>query len=253
LHAPLMAARNLLLPVAMFAVYSGLVGLLERRAASELDVRRGLATFLTGAVLGAVLMGAVYSILWGLGAAQFSVGTGLDGLTIAIVYNLATAMGEELLFRAVLFRIVEEATGTTVAIAISAAIFGLLHSANPGAGAFAIGALTIEFGIMMALAYVLTRNIWLAVGLHMSWNFTQGYVFGAAVSGVSQPYSLIKTSLSGPDLLTGGSFGPEASILSLGVSVVASVVLVVLILRKRDWQAARFRLRIPQADNLANS
>ena len=96
---------------------------------------------------------------------------------------------------------------------------------------------------MLALAYVLTRNIWLAVGVHMSWNFTQGYVFGVEVSGVSQPYSMLKTALSGPDLLTGGSFGPEASILSLGVSAVASVVLVVLILRKHEWQAARFRLR----------
>ena len=243
LHVPLMATRNLLLPVAMFAVYAGLVGLIERRTASELDVRRGLATFATGAVVGALLMGAVYLILWGLGTARFSVGTGLDGLTVAIVYNLATAMGEELLFRAVLFRVVEEATGTAVAIVVSAAIFGLMHAANPGATAFGIAALTIEFGIMLALAYVLTRNIWLAVGMHMSWNFTQGYVFGAEVSGVSQPYSMLKTSLSGPDLLTGGSFGPEASILSLGVSAVASVVLIVLILRKREWKAARFRLR----------
>lgn len=243
LHVPLTAARNLLLPIAMFAVYAGLVRIIERRAASELDVRRGLATFLIGAAVGALLMGAVYLILWGLGMARFSVSAGLDGLTVAVVYHLATAMGEELLFRAVLLRIVEAATGTAVAIGISAAIFGLLHAANPGATPFAIAALTIEFGIMLALAYVLTRNIWLAVGVHMSWNFTQGYVFGVEVSGVSQPYSMLKTALSGPDLLTGGSFGPEASILSLGVSAVASVVLVVLILRKREWKAARFRLR----------
>lgn len=118
-----MAARNLLLPVAMFAVYAGLVRLIELRAASELDVRRGLATFLTGAASGALLMGALYLILWGLGMAKFWGGTGLDGLTVAIVYNLATAMGEELLFRAVLFRVVEEATVFAVAIGISAASF----------------------------------------------------------------------------------------------------------------------------------
>jgi uncharacterized protein len=244
LHAPLMTARNLLLPIAMFAAYAMLVRLIERRAASELDIRRGLATFLSGLLVGSFLMGTVYIILWGLGLARFSGGTGFDALTAAIIFNLATAMGEELVFRAVLFRIAEQVAGTTVAIAISAAIFGLLHAANPGATAFGIGALTIEFGIMMALAYVVTRNIWLAVGIHMAWNFTQGYVFGVEVSGVSQPYSILKTSVSGPDLLTGGTFGPEASILALGVSAVASAVLVVLILRKRGWESLRFRLRL---------
>jgi uncharacterized protein len=244
LHAPLTLARNLLLPIAMFAVYALLVRLIERRVASELDVRKGLATFFAGLLIGVTLMVTIYGVLWGLGMAKFSGGIGLDGLMVAIPYYMATAMGEELLFRAVLFRIVEEVGGTTVAVGISAAIFGLLHAANPGATPLGIGALTIAAGITWALAYVLTRNIWLAVGIHMSWNFTQGYVFGAEVSGLSQPYSILRTSLSGPDVLTGGSFGPEGSVLSLGVGLIASAVLVVLILRKGDWRAPRFRLRL---------
>jgi membrane protease YdiL (CAAX protease family) len=247
LHAPLTMARNLLLPIGMFAAYAILVRVIERRAASELDVRKGLWTFLIGLLVGSLLMATVYGVLWSLGMASFTAGSGFAGLAVAIVYNLATSMGEELLFRAVIFRITEQVAGTTAAIGISAAIFGLLHAANPGATAFGIGALTIEFGIMMALAYVLTRNIWLAVGMHMAWNFTQGYVFGVEVSGVSQPYSILETSVSGPDLLTGGSFGPEASILALGLSSVASAVLIVLILRKRGWESPRFRLRLRTA------
>lgn len=244
LHVPLTAVRNLLLPIAMFAAYAILVRRIERRAASELDFRRGLPTFLTGMLVGSFLIGIVYWILWGLGIVRFSGGSGFEGLAVALIYNLATAMGEELLFRAVLFRVAEEVAGTTAAIAISAMVFGLMHAANPGATAFGIAALTLEFGIMMALAYVLTRNIWLAVGIHMAWNFTQGYVFGVEVSGVGQPYSLFRTSVSGPELLTGGSFGPEASIVSLAVSAVASAVLVVLILRQRGWQSPRLRLRL---------
>jgi membrane protease YdiL (CAAX protease family) len=244
LHTPLMTVRNVLLPIAMFAAYALLVRRMERRVASELDVRRGLAGFLTGSALGFFMMATVCSILWALGLAEFSAGTAFDGLAIAIAYNLATAMGEELLFRAVLFRIIEQVSGTTVAIVISAVIFGLLHGANPGATAFGIAALTIEFGVMLALAYVLTRNIWLAIGIHMAWNFTQGYIFGVAVSGTDQPYSILKTAVSGPDLLTGGSFGPEGSILSLAVSGIASGVLVILILRKHGWQSPRFQLRL---------
>lgn len=102
LHAPLTAARNLLLPIAMFAAYAFLVRLIERRAASELDIRRGLATFLTGAVVGSFMIGTVYCVLWGLGLARFSGGAGFEGLAVAIIYHLCTAMGEELLFRAVL-------------------------------------------------------------------------------------------------------------------------------------------------------
>ena len=178
LHAPLTAARNLLLPIAMFVAYAILVRRMERRAATELDLRKGVRTFLAGLLVGSFLIAVVYWALWVLGIARFSGGTGFEGLAVAIIYNLATAMGEELLFRAVLFRVAEQVAGTTAAIAFSAAVFGLLHAANPGATAFGIGALTIEFGIMLALAYVLTRNIWLAVGIHMAWNFTQGYVFG---------------------------------------------------------------------------
>jgi membrane protease YdiL (CAAX protease family) len=244
LHEPLMLARNLLLPIAMFAVYALLVRVIERRAASELDVRKGLATFLVGLLIGVTLMVTIYLGLWELGMARFAGGTGLEGLMVALAYYMATAMGEELLFRAVLFRIVEEVGGTTAAVGISAVIFGVLHAANPGATAFGIGALAIEGGVMWALAYVLTRNIWLAVGIHMSWNFTQGYVFGAEVSGNSSPYSVLKTSLSGPDVLTGGSFGPEGSVLALGVGLVASAVLIVLIRRKGGWRAPGFRLRL---------
>ena len=244
LHAPLMAVRNLLLPIAMFVAYAILVRRIERRPASELDVRRGLTTFMIGLLVGSILIGIVYWVLWALGVATFSGGAGFEGLAVALIYNLATAMGEELLFRAVLFRVAEEVAGTTAAIVISAVIFGLLHAANPGATAFGIAVLTIEFGVMMALAYVLTRNLWLAVGIHMAWNFTQGYVFGVEVSGVAQPHSIFKTTVSGPELLTGGAFGPEASLVSLAVSVVASAVLVVLILRKRGWQSPRFRLRL---------
>lgn len=244
MHAPLMAVRNVLLPIAMFAVYALLVRSIEHRFASEIDVRKGLAMFLIGSAAGIFMMGTVCLALWALGMATFSAGTGLDGLTVTLAYNLATAMGEELLFRAVLFRIVEEVTGTTAAIVISAAIFGLLHSANPGATVFGIGALSLEFGVMLALAYVLTRNLWLAIGIHLAWNFTQGYVFGVAVSGTDQPYGLLKTAVSGPDLLTGGSFGPEGSILSLGISAIASTALVIMILRKHRWQPPRLRLRL---------
>lgn len=243
LHAPLMVVKNLLLPIAMFAVYAALVRIIEHRNPSEIDVRAGASQFLVGLIVGSLLMIASCVVLFALGMATFSRGTGLDGLTVAIVYHLATAMGEELLFRAVLFRITEEVAGTTVAIGFSAAIFGLMHLANPGATAFGITALSVECGVMLALAYALTRNLWLAIGIHWAWNFTQGYVLGVDVSGVEQPYSILKTTFDGPDLLTGGSFGPEASIVTLSLCLIASAALAARILRSGNGRSLQFRLR----------
>jgi hypothetical protein len=157
---------------------------------------------------------------------------------------MATALFEELLFRAILFRIVQEVSGSAAAIVLSAAIFALAHAGNPGASPFAVTALAVGLGLVLALAYLLTGSIWLSVGIHMSWNFTQGFVFGSEVSGLHQARRFLSTSLSGPDLLTGGRFGPEGSILSAGIGLIAAAVLIVLILRKGAWQPRRFRMRL---------
>lgn len=76
---------------------------------------------------------------------------------------------------------------------IGGTIRGLAHAANPGATPFTIFALTVDLGILLSLAYVLTRNIWLAVGMHMVWNFMQGFVFGTEVSGSREPSSFFTT------------------------------------------------------------
>ena len=240
----LVLIKNLLLPLAAFALYARLVHVLEHRRAREIEIRHKLPAFLTGTLVGTSIMAAFFLILWAFGMAHIARGTGADGLATEVLAPMVTAMGEELLFRAVLFRIVEEIGGTTVAILISATLFGLSHVANPGATAITIFALSIEGGVMLALAYALTRNLWLAVGIHMGWNFTEGYVFGANDSGLRDPHSLLRTTLSGPDLLTGGAFGPEGSMLMLGLSLIASTILIGLIVRQGGWQTARFRLRV---------
>jgi membrane protease YdiL (CAAX protease family) len=240
----LVLIKNLFLPLAVFALYARLVHLLEQRRAREIEIRHELPTFLMGTLVGTSMMGVFFLALWGFGMAHISGGTGADGLASEVIASMVTAMGEELLFRLVLFRILEEIGGTTVAILLSATVFGLSHGANPGATAISISALSIEGGVTLALAYVLTRNIWFAVGIHMSWNFTEGYVFGAYNSGLRDPHSLLRTTLSGSDLLTGGAFGPEGSMLLLGIDLIVSTILMGLIVHQGGWQTARLRLRV---------
>lgn len=242
LHHGLLMATNLASALLLLTGYALSVRLMENRAATELAPRKGLPLFIAGAFIGVFLISAVYLVLFCLGLAQFAHGTGFDGLFGVLVVMFAAATLEELLFRAVLFRIAEEAFGTTAAIAVSAIAFGLVHALNPGATLASSTAVALEAGVMFSLAYVLTRNLWLPIGIHMSWNFAEGSLFGAQVSGYADPHTLFKTVLSGSKLMTGGNFGPEASVIAVGVCLLATSVIAALVIRRGGWRRRAFRL-----------
>ena len=244
LHHILLLICNLISAALLLMLYTVAVRWLERRPVTELGPRQGAPRLLVGGLVGAALMGVVYLALWGFGAATFAPGTGLAGLGGGLAAAFAAAVLEELLLRAVLFRILEQVSGTTIAVVVSAAVFGLLHGLNPGATPFSTAAIALEAGVMLALAYALTRNLWLAIGIHAGWNFTEGSLFGAAVSGGSEAHSLVRASLSGPTWLTGGSFGPEASVVSVAVCLLLAGVLAYLILRQGGWRPRTFRLSL---------
>jgi hypothetical protein len=236
--------RNLVSSLILLALYVVMVRLVERRGAGELDPRRGAPLLAAGAAVGVLLMGVVYLVLWALGRATLGPGTGLASLGPGLVLAFSVAVFEELLFRAVLFRILEEAGGASVAVIVSAAMFGLLHALNPGATPLSTLAIALEAGVLLAVAYAASRNLWLPIGIHMGWNFTEGSIFGAAVSGGTQPSTLATSTLSGPRWLTGGAFGPEASVVSIVVCLAAAGALAAMILRRHGWRPAVLRLRL---------
>lgn len=139
------------------------------------------------------------------------------------VFGLMTAVAtvEEVLFRSLLFRMIEDRCGTWTAMAVSAAGFGLLHLVNDPAAIGAALAL-IAAGLMVAAAYVATRALWVPIGLHLGWNFAEGGLFGVEVSGSDNATpGLLDGVVDGPALITGGSFGPEASVFAVLVNLAA--------------------------------
>ena len=171
--------------------------------------------------------------------------SGATGLAYAVAVAASAAVGEEIIFRGVVFRITEEGFGTLVALVLSATLFGLLHGFNPGASPVSMAAIALEAGILLALAYTATRSLWLPIGLHFGWNFTEGGVFGAPVSGNSA-HGLISSTLSGDPLWTGGAFGPEASLAAVLVCLIASLAFLAITVRRGNWQPARLRIRMSQ-------
>jgi len=231
---------GLFLIVVMCAAYSGYARLVERRKVVELAPGRALAEFASGVLVGAALFVATAAILGLLGVWQFD---GANAWT-ALIYPLSIALGaaffEEIFFRGILFRIAEESLGSWLALALSAAVFGLVHGFNPAASALSILAICLESGVLLAAAYMYSRRLWLPIGLHFAWNFTESGVFGASTSG-SEAQGLLVSRLSGPELLTGGAFGPEASIVAVLVCLGASIGLLVLAGRKNHIVAPVWR------------
>lgn len=144
-----------------------------------------------------------------------------------------TAACEEIIFRGILFKMIDEQFNTVVAFAVSAIIFGAVHLANPGATWWAGLAIAIEAGIMLSAAYKYSGTLWMPIGIHWAWNYTQGNILGFAVSGGNAGESLFIPEITGPDIITGGPFGAEASIVAVIIGSILSVLLIVSWLRSR--------------------
>ncbi|GAA4715916.1 CPBP family intramembrane metalloprotease [Sphingomonas lutea] len=144
---------------------------------------------------------------------------------ILLATTIVPAVMEEMFFRGILFRWVEEFTGSWAALVLTSALFGLAHIGNDNATWFSSFAIAVEAGVLLGGAYMLTRSLWMPIGLHAAWNFTQGFIFDVPVSGIDSQ-GIVEARLSGPELLSGGQFGLEASILALLVATAAGVWLI---------------------------
>jgi membrane protease YdiL (CAAX protease family) len=133
------------------------------------------------------------------------------------------AAWEEVLLRGYSFQALMEQWGQVAAVVITSLLFGFFHVANPGSGWPAIWGITAA-GLLFGVAVVVTGRLWLPIGLHASWNLFEGPVFGFPVSGMELP-GAITTTVTGPELWTGGSFGPEAGLISLLASLLGIAIL----------------------------
>jgi hypothetical protein len=220
-------ALNAILGIGLvFAVYKLVIVRLGDRPRDDLRAAGALKGTAAGVLMGFLLFSTVVGI-----AALFGVysitGSG-DTRELAkdlIGTAILAAFMEELLFRGILFRWIEEFAGSWAALVVTSALFGLAHILNPNATWFSSFAIAVEAGLLLGGAYMLTRSLWMPMGLHAAWNFTQGFIFDVPVSGSAQN-GLVAARLSGPTLLSGGGFGLEASVIALVIATAAGVWLV---------------------------
>ena len=187
----------------------------ERRPRRELAAGRA-GELLVGAVAGIGLSALVVLTLWLGGAYRIVAWRGAGDLLAPTLMAIGAGLSEELLVRGFVLGLVERWAGSLAALALTAVLFGGLHFANSGAGIWPVAALMIGPGFALGAAYLATGRLWLPIGLHFGWNFGQSGLFDLFDSGTSFP-SVIDAAVGGPYWLTGGGFGPEASLPGLAV------------------------------------
>ncbi len=209
--------------IALWALNKVLLRHLGEMPRDDLPAGSALKDLALGLGGGFWLMTMIVGIAFILGAYTIEGwGTSSDAAFIVLQAGVVAGFVEELILRGIVFRFVEELLGSWAALVLSALLFGFLHANNPNASVFSSVAIAIEAGLLLGAAYMFTRNLWLAIGLHAGWNVTQGYIWDVPVSGFAVD-GLVDSARYGNDLLTGGTFGLEASIIALVIATSAGL------------------------------
>lgn len=205
--------------------------------------QRGMVTGLLGGfVLGAAMLTVGIAVFWTLGVYHVTAVTPEGFLFLPLLLYFGVALSEETVFRGYFFQTLENRWGSGVALVTTCLLFGLAHLANPVPGESpwqkAAGPVLIcfEAGLPMAAAYLLTRRLWLPIGIHWAWDYFEGPIYGCPDSGNHDPHTLLHATFSGPALLTGGSFGPEAGLIFFAVGTLTGVLLLRAAIQKGQWR-----------------
>ena len=167
---------------------------------------------------------------------EFDVASQLSWLSLFLLVGVV----EEVIFRGILFRLIADKWNIAVGLTTSSLLFGLAHLGNPGATLWAALAIALASGWLFGMAYAYHQTIWVPIGMHWAWNYLEGGIFGCSVSGTPLDYRpLITPRISGTDLLSGGAFGPEASIICVAIGIGISIVYTVLYIKKKKRLGAK--------------
>lgn len=216
---------------------------LDRRSFESLGLKldgRTLLDVLAGIGITFVQMGFIYAAMYSLGwltfegfAWQFDpIATVVGSVLVFFIGFILVGWNEELLSRGYHLQTIASGLNLFWGVMISSAVFGVLHILNPGATW--VSTLGIFFaGIYLAYGYLRTKQLWLSIGLHIGWNFFEGVIFGFPVSGL-ETYTLTRISVHGPEIWTGGVFGPEAGLIVLPSLIVGGILIYLYTLRRTE-------------------
>jgi len=197
---------------------------LDYRSFSSLGLqidRRAVSDLIIGFLIPSLMMALIFLIEYTAGWTQFQgwswqtvgIGQSIIGLLGGLVVFILVGVSEEIFSRGYHLQNLIEGLNLHWALFISSSIFAILHVLNPSSSLMStIGLLAA--GYFLAYGWIRTHRLWLPIGLHIGWNFFEGNVFGFQVSGLDT-FRLLLHTPSGPEFITGGTFGPEAGLIAI--------------------------------------
>jgi hypothetical protein len=197
---------------------------LDRRSFASLGLQIGPHTWrdlFAGFLISFGIMAFIYGLEWYAGwlklaALSWQIRPPVQvagDVVLTFLLFLMVAWTEELLSRGYHLQTIASGLNLFWGVTLSSLIFGLLHLGNPHATWLSVGGILLA-GMFLAYGYTQSGQLWLPMGLHLGWNFFEGTIFGFPVSGLEIP-ALLRNQFSGPELWTGGAFGPEAGLIVL--------------------------------------
>jgi membrane protease YdiL (CAAX protease family) len=231
--------RTILVLALVFLSLAVVAAFIDQRSLRDLGFGGGaawIADLVAGLAVGLLMVAVAAGALLAAGAAtiggaQSDAGTiGFVGLLAGLLFYAGVGLVEEFTIRGYLLvniaegvrGVVDDArTAVLVAVVGTAALFGFLHAANPGGTTLSLLNITLA-GLFFGLVYAVTGRLAFPIGVHITWNFGLGPVFGLPVSGLPAERAIFEVVPTGATLLTGGSFGPEGGLVML-VALAAGV------------------------------
>jgi len=224
--------KNLLngITTAILAIfsYSILYKFYEKREIKEISIKSFSKNIILGILIGVLLQSLTILVIYLKGGYSILSVNPILFIIPPLAMAISSAIFEEVLFRGIIFRIIEEKLGSYIALIISAIIFGAVHLSNPNSSLSAGIGLAIQAGLLLGAAYIYSRNLWFPIAIHFAWNFAQSAIFGANVSGSAISKTLITSKIEGAEWFTGGQFGPEGSIQATVFCLIAAIILLFL-------------------------
>jgi uncharacterized protein len=216
---------------------------LDKRSIESLGLKLNLQSLLdvlTGIGITLVQMGLIYLLMFWMGWITFEgfawefdpIPLVLKNTLLFFMIFIFVGWSEELLSRGYHLQTVASGLNLFWGIIISSAVFGLLHIFNPNATWVSVAGIFFA-GIFFAYAYIRTKQLWLPIGLHLGWNFFEGVVFGFPVSGLDI-YALTRITVQGPEIWTGGAFGPEAGLIVLPALILGPMLIYLYIMNRTN-------------------
>jgi len=227
--------------VLFLALYKAMIRRLEERPVSELGPRHASLEFTLGFVLSFAIVAAMVALLATVGSYHVQGVGPFWMLPHAFLRFMGGALMQRFYFTLILFRLVEEYTGSWGAMGLVAVLFGGMHLGYDHASLHSTLSLVVSDGLLFGAAWLLTRRLWLIWGLHAGWNFAQDGVFGMANSGITELPSWIHPLVHGPRWLTGGAWGIEASPFTMIANLLLGFILLAYVLKHHRWIAPSWK------------